>query len=431
MAEVSEIVSRAPIPTAVLVDDATDLLQPSGPDLLARTAPYLAWQERRCRSGLCPYPNSVAHAPACTVRFCNGRVRSKTGLDFATRDPLALGSNPAVQQAASRAFVEDGARALATRARELAADVGDWLGQPHVVLFESVFDARFRTIGSLVQAADYVVIDRCADPSFVQAARDSTPNVIGNDHLDVDQVRAQLCEIRSRAATQGILVVTEGLFPLHSDAPDLAALQRVCWEHEARLLVDVSHDVGLTGPDGTGQMGIQRMLGSIDLVVGSFATSLVSNVGFLGTGSREAAEFVKFNSGSHVLARSPSPIHCAVADQALRIARSSASEAARAQIQRTAAALRAALAERGLPCLGDPSPYVLVHLGWEGGARLASALTLERGLYADLIEHPIVPPGSARLCLQVNAEGDPQRARTAAEIIADSVRAAWEIVASQ
>lgn len=427
MTEVSEIVSRAPIPTGVLVSDATDLLRPSGLDLLARTAPYLEWQERRCRSGLCPYPNSLAHSAACTAKFRNGRVRS--GLDFATRDPLALGSNPEVQQAAHRAFAEDGARSLTTRSRHLAAGVGDWLGQPHVVLFESVLDARLRTISALVQAADYVVIDRCADPSFLQAARDATPNVIVNDHLDVDQVHAQLCEIRSRAGTQGILVVTEALFALQSDAPDLAALQQVCWEHEARLLVDVSSDVGLTGPDGTGQMGVQRVLGEIDLVVGGFASCLVSNVGFLATASREAAEFVKFNSGAHVLARSPSPIHCAVADQALRVARSSSAEATRVQIQRTAVALRAALAERGLPCLGDPSPYVLVYLGWEGGARLASALTLERGLYADLIEHPIVPPGAARLCLQVNAEADPRRAHAAAEIIADSVRAAWEIVA--
>jgi 7-keto-8-aminopelargonate synthetase-like enzyme len=412
----------------VLREGVSEFLRPPGNDLLVRTAPYLDWQERRCQAGLCPYPNSAAHSPGCTVRFHNGGVQGG-GLDFASRDPLALTAHRDVQHAAVRAVEQAGPTALATASRELEAEIAEWLGERHVVLFESGLDARFFVIGSLVHRYDYVVIDACADPSFEKAATEATPNTVLHGHLDLEELHAQLCEIRSRDTTHGILVITESLFRLDSDAPDLAALQCLCREHGAKLLVDLSHDAGLMGPGGTGNLGTQHMLGKVDLVMGSFATSLASNVGFLATDSKQAAEYVKFRSGAHVLPRTPSSIHCAVAQGALRVARSEAGEAARQEIRERSGALRAQLADRGIRCLGETSPFVLVHLGWEGGARLVSALIHERGLHADLMEHPLVPPGSARLCLQVAAGGSAERIPEAAEILADSIHSTWQLVA--
>lgn len=416
--------------SAVLEQTSGDLLEirsgierPRGKDLFARTSSYLEWQDRRCRAGLCPYPNSPAHAGECgdAARSANG-----AGLDFASRDPLGLALAPEVRRAAADALDPEPGSHLS---RDLEAALGEWLGLEHVVLFESGFDARFHAVESLVHDGDFVVLDSCVDPTFEQAAREATPDVVRHAHLDVEELRAQLCEIRARSATQGILVVTQSLFPLESDGPDLTSLQGACRENGARLLVDASHDLGVLGPEGTGAIGVQGLRGRVDLVLGSLAPGLACNVGFLATGSREAAEFVKFRSGVHVLMRQPSPLHCAVAVEALRLARTPRCDETREAIRETSHALRKALDRHRVPCLGQPSPYVDVHLGWEGGARLVSSLIQEQGVRADLIEHPLVSVGAARLCLQVPGGSSPADAEHAAAIIGDSIRRAWEIVA--
>ena len=53
--------------------------------------------------------------------------------------------------------------------------------------------------------------------------------------------------IRAKDTENGILVVTESLFSMDSDTPDLAALQELCHEFNATLLVDVAHDLGCLG----------------------------------------------------------------------------------------------------------------------------------------------------------------------------------------
>jgi 7-keto-8-aminopelargonate synthetase-like enzyme len=62
--------------------------------------------------------------------------------------------------------------------------------------------------------------------------------------------------------------VTESLFSMDADIRDLAALQDVCCEFHATLLVDVAHDLGCIGEDGRGHLGQPHRLGLVDVVMG-------------------------------------------------------------------------------------------------------------------------------------------------------------------
>src|SRR3569623_1931847 len=85
----------------------------------------------------------------------------------------------------------------------------------------------------------------------------------------------------SRSTDNGIMVVTEGLFSMDSDTPDILAFQALCDEYGATLLVDVAHDLGNLGPDGRGHIGMQNAIGKVDLVMGSFSKTFGSNGGFV------------------------------------------------------------------------------------------------------------------------------------------------------
>ena len=58
---------------------------------------------------------------------------------------------------------------------------------------------------------------------------------------------------REKDPNNAILVVTEGLFSMDSDSPDLKYYQRTCKKYNAYLLIDCAHDFGHLGPTGKGK----------------------------------------------------------------------------------------------------------------------------------------------------------------------------------
>jgi 7-keto-8-aminopelargonate synthetase-like enzyme len=101
-----------------------------------------------------------------------------------------------------------------------------------------------------VRSADHIVIDSLAHTCLQEGANAATRNIYMHRHLDADHCRHWLQTIRAKDAENGIMVVTEGLFSMDSDTPDIAALQVLCNEYKATLLVDVAHDLGRSAKTG-------------------------------------------------------------------------------------------------------------------------------------------------------------------------------------
>ena len=76
----------------------------------------------------------------------------------------------------------------------------------------------------------------------------TTDQVYLHGHLNLESVSRHLKRIRAKDVANGILVVTESLFSMDSDTPDLRALQELCREYKATLLVDVAHDLRCDRP---------------------------------------------------------------------------------------------------------------------------------------------------------------------------------------
>jgi len=167
--------------------------------------------------------------------------------------------------------------------------------------------------------------------------------------------------------------------------------------------MDVAHDFGATGPGGTGQLGIQQMLGKVDLVMGSFSKTFSSNGGFVATNSRSARQFLGIFGGSHIYSNGLSPVQAAVAHAALRIVRSEEGDALRERSFDNILRLRAGFESQDVECLGDPSNVVPVMCGDETVAKFTARLIEEIGLIANLVEFPAVPRERARFRFQVMA----------------------------
>ena len=150
----------------------------------------------------------------------------------------------------------------------------------------------------------------------------ATHNVHRVRHLSTDAFVRQLRRIRATDTENAILVVTEGIFSMNGDSPDLAALQTACREYDATLLVDAAHDLGAVGPGGTGAVGLQGLLGKVDLVIGSFSKVFAANGGFAATSSAAISEYLRAGAPSRTFSNAISPHQCAAVLKAVEIVRS-------------------------------------------------------------------------------------------------------------
>jgi 7-keto-8-aminopelargonate synthetase-like enzyme len=421
-----------------LKGNLADFAAPRGPDLLARTAPFSRWIDARREAGLWPYVRSLEAAPSPETVVLDESGRRLQGTNFASQDYLGLGTHPAIHEAAARAMRDLGPHSAGSAilqgntrlSRELETAIGDLLRMENVLLFPTGWGAGFGSIVGLVRPYDYVVLDKLAHACLQQGAYAATRRVLRHEHLDIDEVRAHLETVRRDDPDAGILVVTEGLFSLDADTPEIERLQETCHELGATLLVDVAHDLGALGPGGTGQLGLQGMLGKVDLVMGSFSKTFASNGGFLASSSRSVTDTVRAFGSAATFSNALSPMQAAIAGQALEIVRSGEGDELRARLMRIAEAIRESFSAAGIDCLGIASAIVIVPVGDEAVARVATRNLVERDVLVNVFEFPAVAIGSARFRLQVMATHDEQQVRDAAPLVVEAVRAARESVGS-
>src|SRR6185437_3310123 len=194
-----------------------------------------------------------------------------------------------VHSAGSSALVGNTSHSVA-----LERKISEFLNMDHVVLYPTGWAAGFGVVKGLVRSADHVVMDMLAHSCLQEGAHAATNNIHLFRHLDNEYCRNILTKIRAKDSDNGILVITEGLFSMDSDTPDLAALQALCDEFSATLVVDVAHDLGCLGKDGRGHIGMQNMLGKVDVVMGSFSKTFASNGGFVASKTRAVKEYLRF-----------------------------------------------------------------------------------------------------------------------------------------
>ena len=396
-------------PVQALTGSVRDFREPRGVDLMARVESFHEWQELRRSRNLWPYSKSTQKAPLSICTAADDRGQVFTGLNFATQDYLGLSSDPEIKSVA-KAVIDEygvhsaGSSALAGNTKyslRLEQTISDFLQLDHTVLYPTGWAAGYGVIKGLVRPADHVVMDGLSHACLQEGAYSATPNVHLHGHLNLASVRRHLKRIRHKDTENGILVVTESLFSMDSDTPDLRTLQDLCREYGATLLVDVAHDLGAMGPGGRGFIGAQSMLGKIDIVMGSFSKTFGSNGGFVACNSAAVKQYLKYYGSSATFSNAMSPVQAATVTKAFEIVQSVRGQHLRSVLMERIQQLRAALSNAGLQTMGIPSPIVPVRVGDEALARLVSRRLPVLEVIANLVEYPAVAKGDARLRLQI------------------------------
>jgi glycine C-acetyltransferase len=400
------------VPLETLTGSLREYRDPRGSDLFRRVEAFFQWQDLRRTHGFWPYSKSTDDAPKTVCAAKDDAGRPFRGVNFASQDYLSLASHPAIKEAAKAAVDEYGVHSAGSAAflgntrysLELQRTISQFLEMEHTVLYPTGWAAGYGVIRGLIRPDDHVVIDGLAHNCLHDGAIAATRNIHLHGHLNLQSVRRHLNRIRSRDKENGILIITEALFSMDSDTPDIAAMQDLAREYDAKLLVDVAHDLGNIGEEGRGHVGLQRMLGKVDIVMGSFSKTFASNGGFVACHSPAVKEYLRYFGSTGTFSNALSPVQSAIVVKAFEIVQSEEGRDLRASLMKNVLYLRAQLASLGLEVIGNPSAIVSAKVGDEALARMVSQKLPALGVVANLVEFPAVAKGSARFRLQVMAK---------------------------
>lgn len=348
----------------------------------------------------------------------NGRLLCD-GINFASQDYLSLACHPQVRSAACEAIAQYGVHSAGSPALmgnttlsvALEQRLCEFLGMASCALFPTGWGAGYGAIRTLVRPGDHVVLDQFSHSCLIDGARAATSNVHVFPHLCLKGLEHSLQQIRAQHPRAGILVVTESLFSMDADVPDLQAHQAIARQYGANLMVDVAHDLGSMGPHGLGALQAQGMLGKVDIVMGSFSKTFAANGGFVACNEPGLKLAIRFTCGPHTFTNAISPIQAAVVLKALDIVQSDEGCQRRDSLLANAVLMRGLLANEGYAFMGVPGPVLPVVVGGIARSRLLTRYMLEGGMLVNLVEHPAVQRHASRLRLQVMADHTPDQIR--------------------
>ncbi|MBL8748444.1 MAG: dethiobiotin synthase [Planctomycetes bacterium] len=324
-------------------------------------------------------------------------------VDFASNDYLGLARSPASIAAAREAVERFGAGGRAARLLgggsaldgEVEATVADWLGAEAALFFPSGFQANVGLLGAIAGRGDFVVCDELAHASLIDGARASRAIVAWHGHADVEALERQLRGQAARAARRRI-VVTESVFSMDGDLAPLQALLAACERHDAHLVVDEAHAVGLLGPERAGAAAAfarhPRLVARV--VTGGKA---LGAAGALVAGGRALVELLANRARPFVFTTACSPTV-----PAAFLAGVAAVRANGAPAERALAAARRLAALLGLRA--PAAAIVPVVLGETEGVLAAAAAAMEAGFDVRAVRPPTVPAGTSRLRVTCHAE---------------------------
>jgi 8-amino-7-oxononanoate synthase len=183
-------------------------------------------------------------------------VRDDALIDLAGNDYLGLSTHPEVVDAAVRATREYGAGAGSSRLvagtlavhEQLQAELAEFTKRPAALAFSTGYHANLGAVTALADADTLIVSDAHVHASLVDACRLARGRVRVVGHRDLDAVRVALAE----RAEPRALVVVESVYSVLGDVAPLADLMALCVAHDATLLVDEAHALGVVGEGGRG-----------------------------------------------------------------------------------------------------------------------------------------------------------------------------------
>jgi 8-amino-7-oxononanoate synthase len=341
-------------------------------------------------------------------------------LSFSCNDYLNLTQHPAIKRAAIAAIEEYGAGSGASRLvtgnhplyAQLEARLAQFKRTETACVFGSGYLANTGIIPVLVGRDGLVLLDELSHACIYAGAQLSRGTVMTFRHNDVGHARELLAA--HRGTHDHAMIVTDGVFSMDGDLAPLAELLTIAEEHDAWLMSDDAHGIGVVGGGcGSGFVGNSHI--PVPLQMGTLSKAIGSYGGYL-CASEPVIELMRNRARTLIYSTGLPPACVGAAIAALDLIERDPDYAARPVQKAKEFTKRAGLPEA-------QSPIVPVVIGDEEAALAASRFLENEGYLAVAIRPPTVRPGTARLRLTFTAQHPDDQIERLAGIVREKILA--------
>ncbi len=300
---------------------------------------------------------------------------------------------------------------------ELETSLARFLGTEAVVTYSSGYVTNVSVVPALFGPDDLVILDRHAHRSLYDGAILSRATVKRFAHNDVDHLERIL---RKTAGIRRRLVAVDAVYSMEgtiAPVPDLIELTR---RHDAFLLVDEAHAIGVLGDHGSGIASHFNIAAdAIDIRIGTLSKALAAGGGFAAVRA-ETSVALRYGSAGRVFSAAMTPADTAAALAAVRIVESEPQHVDR--LRDNARHFHSSLLDRGVDVLGNGSAIVPIAVNDQTTTLEAASSLLDQGYFVNPVVAPGVPLGKERLRCLVSALHRRTDLTAAAEAIAAALR---------
>jgi 8-amino-7-oxononanoate synthase len=330
-------------------------------------------------------------------------------LDLASNDYLGLAGHPRLAVAAAAAARAWGTGATGSRLVtgttelhvELERELAAFCDAPGALVFSSGYLANLAAVTALAAALDdgggvLLVSDERNHASLIDAcrlARSGGVRLQITAHRDTAAVEAALAARGEQAA----IVLSDAVFSVDGGLAPVAELHAIARRHQALLLLDEAHSLGVLGDGGRGTAHAAGIAAEPDVVRTVTLSKSLAGQGGAVLAAREVITTLVETGRGFIFDTGLAPPSVGVALAALRLLREDPGLPGRAR--QATASLAAAARGVGLPVSDPTAAVVSVRLGPPEDAVAAQRICAAGGVLVGCFRPPSVPDGQA--CLRL------------------------------
>jgi 8-amino-7-oxononanoate synthase len=329
------------------------------------------------------------------------RVRSlcpPSGIDLCSNDYLGLAHHPRLKQAMAEAVLREGCGSTGSRLlrgeRACFAHVersfARFKGVERSLYFSSGYLANLAVLTAFPEPGDVIFSDERNHASLIDGIRQSRAPRLVFPHNDVEALARLLREERSPGQK---FVVVESLFSMDGDEAPLAEYAALCGTHDAALIVDEAHAVGIYGERGSGLIEAHGVADDVFVSINTAGKALGVSGAFV-AGAAVAIEYLVQQARPFIFSTAPPPAVAAALEASLAVI--AAEPERRERLLSRARYLRARLGYVGA------SQIISIVVGENQRAMVVARELQHAGFDVRAIRPPTVPTATARLRVAVN-----------------------------
>ncbi len=348
-----------------------------------------------------------------------GKIRfgNREYIDLSSNDYLGLSGHPEMINAAKHASERYGVGSSASRLlsgdlaiyHKLEERLAEFKGKERSLVMNSGYQANVGIVSALCGEGDCVFSDKLNHASIVDGIKLSGADFFRFSHNNIEHLESLL--IRERNKFRNAVIITETIFSMDGDRPDLKGLVSLKNRFDCKLMVDEAHATGIFGDNGAGVVEEEGLSGDVDIVMGTFGKALGSFGAYLAA-SGEVIDYMinRCRSFIYSTALPPAVMACNIAS--LDLVKKEPDR--RRGLLRSSEIFRNSLKEKGFDVRGQ-SQIIPVIIGDNRRAVKIAEELQGKGYWVLPIRPPTVPQNEARLRFSITYDHDPSLLRKLAD----------------